>query len=110
MPFRRQANGISASDAAARHAGGQLQLVDVREPEEVAEVRIPDAVHIPLGELGDRMGELDRQRPVAFVCRSGNRSAMATRAAGKAGLDAVNVEGGVLAWAKAGLPLWPEQK
>jgi rhodanese-related sulfurtransferase len=51
------------------------------------------------------MGELQGGNTVAFVCRSGARSARATRAAAKAGLDAVNVSGGVIAWTRAGLPL-----
>ena len=53
------------------------QIVDVREDEEVAEGTIPGAIHIPLGQLSARAGELDRERPVITVCRSGRRSAHA---------------------------------
>jgi rhodanese-related sulfurtransferase len=104
MLFRRS-NSLAAEEAAAALRRGELQLVDVREPAELAEARIDGAKHIPLGQLRGRIGELDRDRPVAFLCRSGNRSAIATRAAAKAGLDAANVKGGVIAWSRAGLPL-----
>jgi rhodanese-related sulfurtransferase len=97
---------VSAADAAAR---GVL-LVDVREPHEIAEVAVPGALAIPLRTLPGRLAELPRDRTVGFICRSGNRSAGATRAARRAGLDAVNVAGGVLAWARAGLPLTRDGK
>ena len=57
------------------------------------------------GQLGERLGELQGGKTVAFVCRSGARSARATLVATKAGLDAVNVSGGVIGWSRAGLPL-----
>jgi rhodanese-related sulfurtransferase len=84
---------------------GRLTVVDVREPAELRGGRIRGARNIPLGQLGERMGELQGGNTVAFVCRSGARSARATRAAAEAGLDAVNVSGGVIAWTRAGLPL-----
>ncbi len=106
MLFRRS-NSLTPSEAAAALSRGDLQLVDVREDAELAEASVEGARHIPLGELPGRLGELDPDRPVAFLCRSGNRSAMATRAAAKAGLDASNVKGGISAWTKAGVPLRP---
>ena len=104
MLFRRF-NSLAPSEAAAALERGELQLVDVREAAELADVRVEGASHIPLRMLPARFGELEQSRPVAFLCRSGGRSAIATRAAAKAGLDAANVRGGVLAWARAGLPL-----
>ena len=91
-----------ASDALLR---GELQLVDVRDGAELADARVEGATHIPLRQLAARLGELDSARPVAFLCRSGARSALATRVAARAGLDAANVRGGVIAWAHAGLPM-----
>ena len=91
-----------AADGAAR---GELKLVDVREPAELQGGRVDGALNIPLGQLGARLDELRGVGRVAFVCRSGARSARATRAAAKAGIDAVNVDGGVMAWERAGLPL-----
>ena len=96
---------IAPREAAERAARGQLQLVDVREPQEVAQARVPDAVHIPLTRLGAQIGRLDRDRPIAFLCRSGNRSAAATRAALDSGFDAANVRGGIVAWVREGLPV-----
>jgi rhodanese-related sulfurtransferase len=80
------------------------QVVDVREDHEVAQGRIPGCVHIPLGQLGERLGELDRDRPVIAVCRSGNRSGVATRTLTLAGYTCDNMAGGMLAWHSAGLP------
>jgi rhodanese-related sulfurtransferase len=96
---------VTAAEAAAAMRRGELQLVDVREPAELAEARVDGATHIPLGELQRRLVELDRTGKVAFLCRSGSRSGIATRMAATAGLDAANVRGGVVAWARAGLPL-----
>ena len=90
------------SDALSR---GRLTVVDVREPAELRSGRIEGARNIPLGQLGPRMSELQGGKTVAFVCQSGARSARATRAAAKAGVEAVNVSGGVMGWARAGLPL-----
>jgi rhodanese-related sulfurtransferase len=92
---------ISVTEAAAQ----KLLLVDVREPQEIDEAAVPGALAIPLGQLPGQLAELPRNRTIGFICRSGNRSASATRAARRVGLDAVNVAGGVLAWSRAGLPL-----
>lgn len=104
MLGRRTAR-MSASDAFAGMRRGELQLVDVREAGELAQARVDGALQIPLAALAGRLGELDRARPVAFLCRSGSRSARATRIAAAAGLQAANVQGGVIAWARGGLPL-----
>jgi rhodanese-related sulfurtransferase len=104
MLFRRS-KSLAPTEAAAALERGDLQLVDVRETGELAEVRVEGAKHIPLAALPARLSELDSARPVAFLCRSGSRSALATRAATRAGLDAANVRGGVIAWSRAGLPL-----
>lgn len=80
------------------------QFVDVREPHEVAQGHIPGIVHIPLGQLGQRLDELDRARPIIAVCRSGNRSGVATQLLTAAGFQCENMAGGMLAWQSAGLP------
>ncbi|HZE04528.1 MAG TPA: rhodanese-like domain-containing protein [Solirubrobacteraceae bacterium] len=103
--FFRRSKSLTPTEAAAGLDRGELQLVDVRGPAELAQARVAGATHIPLDQLSRRLGELDRGRPVAFLCRSGSRSAAATRAASSAGLDAANVKGGVIAWSRAGLPL-----
>lgn len=83
------------------------QLVDVREADEWAAGRIGGATHIELGDLSQRAGEIDRERPVVFYCRSGARSAMATEAFAAAGYDAHNLTGGIQEWKARGLPLHP---
>jgi rhodanese-related sulfurtransferase len=82
----------------------ELQILDVREGTEWDAGRIDGAVHIPLRQLPTRLGELDRSRPVAAICRSGNRSGMAVDFLAAQGLSAENVEGGMKRWAKDGLP------
>ncbi len=94
---------ISPAEAADRLGRRDLVLVDVRQPAEVRGGRIPRSLNIPLGQLRDRLAELDPDRQVAFLCHSGARSARATRIAIKAGYDAVNVRGGLIAWNRAGV-------
>jgi rhodanese-related sulfurtransferase len=85
-----------------------VQLVDVREPYEFDAGRIAGGVHIELATLSGRAGEIDRDRPVVFYCRSGARSAMATDAFRRAGYDAYNLAGGLLDWVAVGLPIEPD--
>ena len=80
-------------------------VVDVREPDEYTEGHVPDVVHIPVGDLPDRVGELDPDQPVYVICASGNRSADMTDYLTSAGFDAASVAGGTTAWAEAGLPI-----
>jgi rhodanese-related sulfurtransferase len=81
-----------------------VQLLDVREDEEWAAARVDGALHIPMTQLPARLAELDRTRPVAVLCRSGNRSAYVVEYLARVGLDAHNVDGGLQAWTAAGLP------
>ncbi len=79
--------------------GDHGQLVDVREPDEVAEGTLPGAVNIPLGQLAERISELDASRRVVVLCRSGGRSTMASELLTSAGFgDVVNLDGGMLAF------------
>ena len=82
-----------------------MVLVDVREPDERAQARPAPSRHIALGDLPARLGELPRDRTVAFLCRSGTRGATAARAAARHGLRVANVRGGLMAWSVAGLPV-----
>ncbi|MDE1977011.1 MAG: hypothetical protein KGL04_06320 [Elusimicrobia bacterium] len=75
-------------------------LLDVREMEEHQEARIPGSVLIPLGELPQRVEEIDSAVEVVVHCRSGGRSAQATEFLCSRGYKAVNVAGGILAWAQ----------
>ncbi|WP_249009167.1 rhodanese-like domain-containing protein [Conexibacter sp. DBS9H8] len=95
------------SEAAERLLHGDVQLIDVRTPHEFAAGHIPAAVPVPLQELAASITEIDRERPVILVCRSGGRSAMATEALRQAGFDAHNLLGGMLDWTAAGLAIEP---
>lgn len=81
-----------------------LQIVDVREYDEWAAGRIAGARHIPLAELPARLAELDRDRPVVTVCRSGNCSGQAAAYLTRAGLSALNMDGGMKRWSRERLP------
>ncbi|WNQ13619.1 rhodanese-like domain-containing protein [Paenibacillus aurantius] len=81
--------------------GEKLNLIDVREDEEVSEGMIPGAKHIPLGHLPERHSEIERNGEIILVCRSGNRSRRAydfLQASGFQGLK--NMTGGMLEWDK----------
>jgi len=98
---------VNVKQSAALQSQGVL-LIDVRTPGEFAQGHAPGATLIPLDQLPQRLGELRRvqDRPIALICRSGNRSGQAQVILEKAGFTkAVNVEGGMKAWAKAGLPV-----
>ena len=82
-----------------------VQLVDVRETEEVAGGMIPGAQHIALGSVPDRHDELDRTRPIVVVCRSGRRSAAAAEHLTQAGFRADTMTGGMRDWQAVGLPV-----
>jgi rhodanese-related sulfurtransferase len=83
------------------------QGVDVREQYERDAGRIADTLHIELDKLGEGAQTLDRERPIVFYCRSGSRSALAAQAFAAAGFEAHNLDGGLKAWVKDGLPLEP---
>lgn len=77
-------------------------LIDVRRADEWRLGHAPEAVHIPLDQLPARTGEIPTDRRVVAVCRSGARSGQATRYLRRVGLDVVNLEGGMQAWARTG--------
>ncbi|MGC5324663.1 rhodanese-like domain-containing protein [Brevibacillus sp. SYSU BS000544] len=79
--------------------GEKLNIVDVREHEEVAQGMIPGAKHIPLQELTSRYAEINRGEETIFVCRSGNRSGMACQFLANLGYQSVkNLAGGMNYW------------
>jgi len=83
-------------------------VLDVREQGEYDSGHILNSKLVPLGKLRERIGELEkyRDKPILVVCRSGMRSASACALLGKQGfVQAYNLEGGVMAWQKASLPL-----
>ena len=102
----RAANELPFIDVGAAAATrSTVVLLDVREDDEWVAGHAPEAVHIALHDLPSRVGELDPGRRVVCVCRSGNRSARATAWLRTRGIDAVNMSGGMQAWADAGHPV-----
>ena len=82
----------------AIESGVALKLIDVREVEEVEAGHIPSSINIPLSVLELRMPELDKNEKYIVVCRSGNRSGMATQLLESHGFDATNMIGGMREW------------
>ncbi|GMA60335.1 rhodanese-like domain-containing protein [Alicyclobacillus fastidiosus] len=79
--------------------GEALQVIDVREDNEVAAGKIPGAKHIPVGQIPDRMNEIDPNRETIMVCRSGGRSAKACQYLMANGYSKVkNMMGGMNGW------------
>lgn len=78
--------------------GKPLNIIDVREVDEVTMGKIPDAIHIPLGLLEYRMHELDKSKEYIIVCRSGARSGRACQFLESYGYKVTNMTGGMLAW------------
>jgi rhodanese-related sulfurtransferase len=91
-----QADGLVRSGAV---------LLDVREHSEWQAGHAPGARQVPLAELEGKLGALPLDRRVVVACRSGNRSARATALLVRSGFEAVNLNGGMQAWAAAGLPV-----
>jgi len=108
MAERPATADITPKQAAELIADDDAQLVDVREPYEWEAGRIPGARHIEVGRIPTEAESLDRDRPVVFQCRTGSRSAMVVAAFRKAGYEAYNLDGGLLAWVEDGLDIEPE--
>jgi len=83
-----------------RKEGRRHFLLDVREPEEYALARIDGAVLIPLGELPGKLDALPKDVPVVVMCHHGVRSAHAVHHLRAAGVDALNLTGGIDAWSR----------
>ena len=82
-----------------------IQLVDCRERDEWDAGRIETALFLPLNAIMAGAGsDLDKSKPVVVVCRSGNRSELATMMLQARGYEAYNLEGGMEAWEADGLP------
>ena len=80
--------------------GDDIQLIDVREDSEVAIARIPNSIHIPLGQVLARMNEIDQTRETVVHCKMGGRSARAIDALKRSGYSGklINLKGGIIGW------------
>lgn len=99
---------VSPADAQTLVESGEVQVIDVRTPEEYAEGHIDGATLIDFYEpdFADRIAELDPDGEYVVYCRSGNRSSQATALMAEQGFRDVNdVDGGIVAWEAAGLPV-----
>lgn len=99
---------LTPEQVAELHAGGEIELVDVREPYEREAGHVGGSKHVQFAELSQWAGTLDRDRPLVLYCRVGARSSVAVQAFKASGFDAHHMGGGLLAWAEKGLPLEPE--
>jgi rhodanese-related sulfurtransferase len=96
---------VDAAEARASAVEGATVL-DVRERDEYAAGHVPEAVHIPLGELAARVDELPADRPVVAYCGHGERSGTALSILERAGRgELLNLDGGIGAWQEGGLPV-----
>jgi len=100
LPFE-----LSPARAADLLANDEAELIDVREDYEREAGHIPGSRHVELAALADSADALPVDRPLVFQCRVGARSAMAAFAFRRAGYDAHNLDGGIVAWAESGLPI-----
>lgn len=92
---------ISPTEFVARRERGEsLTLLDVREDWELGVASVPNVVHIPMGQVADRLQELDRSQEVVVLCRSGRRSLEVAKFLQQNGFKAVNLAGGILAWSR----------
>ena len=95
---------IDPAEADRLVSAGAL-LLDVREDDEWAAGRAPAAVHLPMGQVVDRIGELPADRTIVCICRAGGRSGSVALHLGGTGYDVRNLAGGMQAWAAADLPV-----
>jgi rhodanese-related sulfurtransferase len=103
-----ESDPLRTVDVRALHAAMEdgATLIDVREPHEHDAGHVEGALLMPLARTERMAGDLPKDEPVYVICRSGNRSLQASRALVEAGFEDVrNVEGGMIAWEAAGLPV-----
>lgn len=98
---------VDAKTAFEQLRSGEALLVDVREQDEWDRGHIDGIAFIPLGQLPRRWRELETDKRLICVCRSGSRSNYAAAMLRQAGLDAVNLAGGMLDWQAEKLPITP---
>lgn len=80
--------------------GDDIQIIDVREANEVAIAKLPNSIHIPLAQVVDRMSEIDPARETVVHCKMGGRSARAIEALKRSGYtgNLINLAGGITGW------------
>lgn len=102
---------ISATELKQRlDSGEDIQIVDVREPDEVAIAKLPNSIHIPLAQVVNRMSEIDPARETVVHCKMGGRSAKAIEALKRSGFtgNLTNLKGGIIGWSNEVDPSVPK--
>lgn len=102
--FGRKKQGVDVRTANRMASDDGYVILDVRTAPERLEARPPQSVHITLDTLAIHIDKL-KDRKVLVICRSGDRSATAARFLNDRGIEALNIDGGIIAWARAGLPV-----
>lgn len=92
----------------AQRDADEVIFVDVREPDEWDAGHIEGALHVPMGEIVARVDDFDVEERYVAVCRSGARSDQVARFLQGQGIDIENLEGGMQAWQRSGLPMVAE--
>jgi len=111
MNAQPQIPEITATELKQRlDSGEDIQIIDVREPHEVAIAKIPGATHIPLGQVLNRMSEIEPDRETVVHCKMGGRSAKAIEALKRSGFtgNLLNLKGGITAWSNEVDPSVPK--
>lgn len=108
LVFRSQGKAVNPGEATLMINRQDAKVIDVRQANEFAAGHIPDAIHIPEAQLGERLSELEKfkAQPLIFCCASGLRSDRACKALRQHGFEQLfNLGGGIDAWVAAGYPL-----
>jgi len=98
---------VDPSRLAEMISADEVEVIDVRRDHEYEAGHIPGSRHIEINELTASAASIPKDRPVVFYCRSGNRAGMPAEAFERAGYDAHNLAGGVVAWVDLENPLEP---
>jgi rhodanese-related sulfurtransferase len=97
---------VTVAELQAMVKQNSVRLVDVRTDAEISQGKIPQGEPLPLHLIPLRLGGMDKNATTVFYCRSGGRSAQAAAFAAANGFaDVYNLQGGIIAWANAGLPV-----
>lgn len=100
------AANLDPATVADLQAEGSVLVIDVREQWEYDEGHIPGVLHIPMQEVPQRLAELPTDQSIVVSCRSGNRSSQVADYLRTQGYERIhNLDGGILAWERAGLPV-----
>lgn len=105
MSFFNSIPSVSVKEAMQKTTDNGAVLVDVRTPDEYASGHARGAINCPLPSIASCAGKLNAFKTVYVICRSGGRSASGVSQLIPHGINAINVSGGTLAWAAAGLPI-----